>query len=70
MPAGSQSSTGSLKDSFFIGPIVATFLFQDLLQGNKVRTLDREFFLEELVNHFMAGIDGSGQMKSTEKNIG
>ncbi|MEC4683906.1 MAG: TetR/AcrR family transcriptional regulator [Nitrospirota bacterium] len=56
---GHKGKSGALMDSFFIGPIVSTFLFQDLLQGNKVRTLDREFYLNELVNHFMAGIDGA-----------
>lgn len=52
--------TAALKDSFFIGPIVAIFLFQDLLLGHRVRSVDREVFLEELVGHFMAGIEGSG----------
>jgi AcrR family transcriptional regulator len=60
---GQQNKSGALKDAFFIGPIVSVFLFQDLLQGNKVRTLDREFFLKELVDHFMAGIDGTGALK-------
>ena len=59
-------SSTAMKDSFFIGPIVAIFLFQDLLQGNKVRTLDRELFLSTLVDHFMAGISAMPERKQED----
>ena len=61
-------SSTAMKDSFFIGPIVSIFLFQDLLQGNKVRTLDRELFLSTLVDHFMAGIAAMPVGKQDEKS--
>ncbi len=56
--SGATDRNPALKDAFFLGPIVSVFLFQDLLQGHRVRSLDRERFLETLVNHFMAGING------------
>ena len=59
-------SSTTMKDSFFIGPVVSVFLFQDLLQGNKVRTLDRELFLSTLVDHFMAGITAMPARKQEE----
>lgn len=55
---GLRGQSAGLKDTFFIGPIVSVFIFQDLLQGHKVRNIDKEAFLKELVDHFMAGIDG------------
>ncbi|MGC8529033.1 MAG: TetR/AcrR family transcriptional regulator [Leptospirillia bacterium] len=61
-------SSTAMKDSFFIGPIVSVFLFQDLLQGDKVRTLDRDLFLSTLVDHFMAGITAIPARKQNEKS--
>ena len=58
----------AMKDSFFIGPIVSIFLFQDLLQGDKVRTLDRELFLSTLVDHFMAGTSMMLARKQEDKS--
>ena len=55
---GSAGQNPAMKDAFFLGPIVSVFLFQDLLQGHRVRTLDRELFLRTLVDHFIAGING------------
>ncbi|MHB8368203.1 MAG: TetR/AcrR family transcriptional regulator [Leptospirales bacterium] len=59
----------AMKDAFFIGPIVSVFLFQDLLQGDKVRTLDRELFLKTLVDHFIAGV-GTMAVKKQEEHSG
>ena len=70
--SGAQDGSVAMKDAFFLGPIVSVFLFQDLLQGHRVRTLDRELFLLALVDHFLAGIDGmlghSGQTTHFQKD--
>lgn len=60
--------TSAMKDAFFIGPIVSVFLFQDLLQGDKVRTLDRELFLKTLVDHFIAGVGKMAGQKQKEQS--
>ncbi len=59
--SGARDRSTDMKDAFFLGPIVSVFLFQDLLLGHRVRTLDRELFLRTLVDHFIAGIDGMDQ---------
>ena len=56
--SGAEDRSPAMKDAFFLGPIVSVFLFQDLLQGHRVRSLDRELFLGTLVDHFMAGLTG------------